>query len=242
LLTTTLAQTTTDAPFGSSFLGLISQTGGFALFILLLLLAFSLFSWTIIFRKWRSLRHVKQKNYEFLEFFRKSSRLSEIENASGHYRGAPLAGIFTAAYHELNAQIQTLDKKNNPGTSVVLAQRNIVGIERALQSASTAQLSTLEKNMSWLATTGAVTPFIGLLGTVMGIINAFEGLGLEKTASIQAVAPGIAEALIATAAGLFAAIPAVIAYNHFIGGIKGIAADMDDFASEFLNLVERSFS
>jgi len=96
--------------------------------------------------------------------------------------------------------------------------------------------------MSWLATTGAVTPFIGLLGTVVGIINAFEGLGMEKTASIQAVAPGIAEALIATAAGLFAAIPAVIAYNQFISSIKNIATEMDDFSSEFLNLVERSFS
>lgn len=96
--------------------------------------------------------------------------------------------------------------------------------------------------MSWLATTGAVTPFIGLLGTVVGIISAFEGLGLEKTASIQAVAPGIADALIATAAGLFAAIPAVIAYNQFLNRIKIIAAELDDFTSEFLNLVERSFS
>ena len=96
--------------------------------------------------------------------------------------------------------------------------------------------------MSWLATTGAVTPFIGLFGTVIGIINAFQGLGLEKTASIQAVAPGIAEALIATAAGLFAAIPAVIAYNQFISRIKNIATEMDDFSAEFLNLVERSFN
>jgi biopolymer transport protein TolQ len=96
--------------------------------------------------------------------------------------------------------------------------------------------------MSWLATTGSVTPFIGLLGTVAGIINAFEGLGLEKTASIQAVAPGIADALFTTAAGLFAAIPAVIAYNQFLTRIKNVAAEMDDFSSEFLNLVERSFS
>ena len=96
--------------------------------------------------------------------------------------------------------------------------------------------------MSWLATTGSVTPFVGLLGTVVGIINAFTSLGFEKTASIQAVAPGIAEALYATAAGLFAAIPAVIAYNHFIARMKNIASEMDDFSSEFLNLVERSFS
>jgi len=129
----------------------------------------------------------------------------------------------------------------NPGHPV-LADRNIVGIQRALQRASAAELSMLEKSMSWLATTGVVTPFIGLLGTVVGIISAFQGLGLEKTASIQAVAPGIADALIATAAGLFAAIPAVIAYNHFTSRIKNIAAEMDDFSMEFLNLVERSFS
>jgi biopolymer transport protein TolQ len=117
-----------------------------------------------------------------------------------------------------------------------------VGIQRALQRASTAELSILEKGMSWLATTGSVTPFIGLLGTVVGIINSFKGLAFEKTASIQAVAPGIAEALIATAAGLFAAIPAVIAYNQFVAKMKVLAAEMDDFSSEFLNLVERSFS
>jgi biopolymer transport protein TolQ len=208
--------------------------------ILLLLLAFSLLSWTIIFRKWSTLRQIRQKNHEFVDFFRKSARLSEIHDACKQYQGSPLSGIFTAAYHELNAQIQAMGKHNPE--SPVLTERNTSGIQRALQRASASELSSLEKNMSWLATTGSVTPFIGLLGTVVGIINAFEGLGIEKTASIQAVAPGIAEALIATAAGLFAAIPAVIAYNHFIGGIKDIAADMDDFSSEFLNLVELSFS
>ena len=123
-----------------------------------------------------------------------------------------------------------------------MTDRQLTGVQRALQRASAAELSLVEKGLSWLATTGAVTPFIGLLGTVVGIISAFEGLGLEKTASIQAVAPGIADALVATAAGLFAAIPAVIAYNQFIVKMKTIAAEMDDFSSEFLNLVERSFS
>lgn len=219
---------------------MLSKTGGFALVILLLLLAFSLLSWTIIFRKWSTIRQIRQKNHEFVDFFRKSARLSEIHDACKQYQGSPLSGIFTAAYHELNAQIQALGKHNPE--SPVLTERNTLGIQRALQRASASELSALEKNMSWLATTGSVTPFIGLLGTVVGIINAFEGLGFEKTASIQAVAPGISEALIATAAGLFAAIPAVIAYNQFISGIKDIASDMDDFSSEFLNLVERSFS
>jgi len=219
---------------------MLSKTGGFALVILLLLLAFSLLSWTIIFRKWLTFRQIRQKNHEFADFFRKSARLSEIHEACPEYEGSPLSGIFTSAYHELNAQIQVL-KSHNP-ESPELTERNTTGIQRALHRASASELSALEKNMSWLATTGAVTPFIGLLGTVVGIINAFEGLGFEKTASIQAVAPGISEALIATAAGLFAAIPAVIAYNYFISSIKDIASDMDDFTSEFLNLVERSFS
>jgi biopolymer transport protein TolQ len=128
----------------------------------------------------------------------------------------------------------------NPGHPV-LAERNVMGIQRSLQRASAAELSVLEKNMSWLATTGSVTPFIGLLGTVVGIISAFQGLGLEKTASIQAVAPGISEALWATAAGLFAAIPAVIAYNQFVHRIKDVGSEMDDFSAELLNLIERSF-
>jgi biopolymer transport protein TolQ len=224
----------------SSVFSQLSRTSGFALVILSLLLIFSLLSWTIILRKWLTFREVSRKNEAFVALFRKSGRLSEVESACELYRGAPLSGIFSAGYQELNAQIQAL-RPQNPNHPV-LDERHIMGIQRALQRASTAELSTLEKSMSWLATTGSVTPFIGLLGTVMGIISAFEGLGLEKTASIQAVAPGIAEALIATAAGLFAAIPAVIAYNQFISRMKHVAAEMDDFSSEFLNLVERSFS
>lgn len=172
--------------------------------------------------------------------FRNNSRLSEIGAACEQYRGSPLSGIFSAGYQELNVQIQALNPQNPDHP--ILSDRNFVGVQRALQRASAAELSILEKSMSWLATTGSVSPFIGLLGTVMGIISAFQGLGLEKTASIQAVAPGIAEALIATAFGLFAAIPAVVAYNQFISRMKNIAAEMDDFSSEFMNLVERSFS
>lgn len=218
----------------------LANASGFALIILLLLLLFSLLSWTIILRKWLTFRTVAQKSHDFLTIFRKSPRLSEIGSACELYHGTPLAGIFSAGYQELNTQLQAA-KSQNPERPV-LSDRNVVGIQRALQRASTAELSVLEKSMSWLATTASVTPFIGLLGTVVGIINAFTGLSQEGTASIQAVAPGIAEALIATAAGLFAAIPAVIAYNQFVSRMKNIAAEMDDFSSEFLNLVERSFS
>jgi biopolymer transport protein TolQ len=229
--------------FGSGIFSYLYSTSVFALSILVILLLFSLLSWTIIVRKWLTFREIDRQSRAFVSVFRKSGRLSEVGNATDLYRKTPLAGLFAAAYQELNAQISSLHPdagSSNPHP--VLGPRHVNGIQRTLLRASAAELSILEKSMSWLATTGAVTPFIGLLGTVVGIISAFQGLGLEKTASIQAVAPGISEALVATAAGLFAAIPAVVAYNQFIAHIKNIAAQMDDFASEFLNIVERSFS
>jgi len=218
----------------------------FAIGMLLILVALSLLSWTIIVRKWLTFRDIERVSSDFVAFFRKSARLSEVNSGCTHYAGTPLSALFEAAYHELNAQLQTLKAKEsrNPTSNpapAVLSNRHIQGIQRSLQRAAMAETSVLERNMSWLATTGSVSPFIGLLGTVVGIINAFEGLGLEKTASIQAVAPGIAEALVATAAGLFAAIPAVVAYNQFLNRIKNIAAEMDDFSAELLNLFERSF-
>ncbi len=214
--------------------------------ILAILLIFSLVSWAIILRKWLTFRHMEQQSHNFIAFFRQTSRLSEVNAACMNYRGTPLAGLFTAGYQELNLQLHTSKARGDPEATVnpghsSLGERQLVGIQRSLQRASAAELTVLERNMSWLATTGSVTPFIGLLGTVVGIISAFEGLGMEKTASIQAVAPGIADALIATAAGLFAAIPAVVAYNQFIQRIKTAGAEMDDFAAEFLNLIERSF-
>ena len=214
--------------------------------ILLLLLFFSLLSWTIIFRKWLTFKAIERQSDGFLATFHKSARLSEVSVACEHYRGTPLSGLFSAAYQELNSQLQALQSKeeatkSNPGHPV-LKEKGVAAIQRSLLRASAAELSILERSMSWLATTASVTPFIGLLGTVVGIMNAFQGLGLEKTASIQAVAPGIAEALITTAAGLFAAIPAVIAFNQFLHRIKNIGSQMDDFSSEFINLVERSFT
>jgi len=233
------SQVPSSSPFGGSLFGLIGHISGIALAILILLLAFSIFSWMIILRKWLTFRQIGHKSQAFIALFRKSSRLSEVGAACELYRGTPLCGIFSAGYQELNAQIQTLGPQTTDHP--LLSERHFVGIQRTLLRAAAGELSVLEGSMSWLATTGAVTPFVGLLGTVIGIMSAFLGLG-EGTTSIQAVAPGIAEALIATAMGLFAAIPAVIAYNQFVSRIKNIAAEMDDFSSEFLNLVERSFS
>jgi biopolymer transport protein TolQ len=231
-------------PMAGSFSTLL-QSSPFEISILVTLLLFSLLSWSIIVRKWLTFREIERQSHSFVSFFRKSPRLSEVSTGCEHYPRTPLTGLFTAAYHELNAQLQSAGTKaaptsTNPG-HVVLSERSLNGIERSLQRASAAELSVLEKNMPWLATTAAVTPFIGLLGTVVGIISAFQGLGMEKTASIQAVAPGISSALWATAAGLFAAIPAVIAYNQLVHRIRDIGAEMDDFAAELMNLIERSF-
>lgn len=228
------------------FLGLALHTSPFASIILVLLLVFSLLSWTIMVRKWLTFRQIEHQSRSFIALFRKSSRLSEVDQACENYRGTPLSGIFAAAYLELNAQLQSSKNKEtgNPGGNPghpVLTERNLAGIQRTLQRAAAAEISVLERSMSWLATTASVTPFIGLLGTVVGIITAFNGLGSVKTASIQAVAPGIADALFATAAGLFAAIPAVIGYNQLVHRIKNVASEMDDFSTELVNLVERSF-
>lgn len=243
LLYVLLLQLTEAEPQSTSLLSLFSRTTPFGYAILLLLLIFSLLSWTIIVRKWLTFKTIERQNGMFISFFRKTPRLSEVNAGCDHYRNSPLSGLFSAAYQELNAQLHTKASETlaNPGQPS-LGERQIRGIQRALQRGAAAELTVLETAMSWLATTASVTPFIGLLGTVVGIISAFQGMSMEGTTSIQAVAPGIAEALATTAAGLFAAIPAVIAYNQFIRRIKIFGAEMDDFAAEFLNLVERSFS
>lgn len=228
----------------TGFFGLALRMSPFPSIIMALLILFSLLSWTIMLRKWLTFRQIERQSHGFVAIFRKSPRLSEVSQACEHYHGTPLSGIFSAAYQELNAQLQGTSAKEgtgNPGHPV-LTERNLAGIQRSLQRAAAAELTVLERSMSWLATTASATPFIGLLGTVVGIIDAFQGLGSIRTASIQAVAPGISEALFTTAAGLFAAIPAVVGYNQIVHRIKNIASEMDDFSAELMNLVERSFS
>jgi biopolymer transport protein TolQ len=214
--------------------------------VLLILLFFSVFSWAIIFRKFVVVRKLRRDSETFIRMFRKSKRFSEISTACESLRNTPLVEVFLAGYEELEAQLLPDGKTHNPGASTGASHsptlKTINVIQRALSRASSVELTKLERNMSWLATTASVAPFIGLFGTVLGIITAFTGLGVEGTATIRAVAPGIAEALIATAAGLFAAIPAVIAYNYFVHQVKEFGSAMDDFSLEFLNLMERTFS
>lgn len=212
-----------------SVAGLLAQTGPVAKFILLLLLFFSILSWAIILVKWRRFKRVRVQTDSFLRAFRKARKLSEFNVLLENFPAHPLKALFEAGYREVYGQA------GNAGGPV----SNPAAVTRALQIASSQQLSELEQNLNWLATAGSVSPFIGLFGTVWGIMDAFLGLGTAGAASLRVVGPGIAEALITTAAGLFVAIPAVIAYNQFLSRVRELGARMDSFSLEFLNTAER---
>jgi biopolymer transport protein TolQ len=209
---------------------LVAETGPVAKIVLLLLLLFSLLSWAIILSKWSLLRRARVQSGRFVRAFRKAQRLQDIAAVADQFRPSPLVGVFENGYEEFKRQV------GNP--SGIL--RNLLAVQRAMQIANSEELTRFERNVPWLAITGAVTPFVGLFGTVWGIIDAFHGLGTAGAATLRAVAPGISEALITTAAGLAAAIPAVIAYNLIGSSIREFAARGDDFALEMLNAVERS--
>ena len=214
---------------------LFANTQLVARIILLLLLFFSVFSWAIIFKKFRRFRTARRDSREFLKIFREGKKLSEIRNACKTLMASPLTEVFLAGYREIENQAMVVENSEAPHI------RSLDSVQRALQIAASSELNRMEQWLTWLATIGAITPFVGLLGTVWGIIDAFTGLGAAGTASLRSVAPGISEALITTAAGLFAAIPAVMAYNYFLQKVKEFGAMMDDFALEFLNMTERYF-
>jgi biopolymer transport protein TolQ len=215
---------------------LLTNTGPVARLVLLMLLAFSILSWAIIFRKFRTFRAAQRESVEFLKVFRQSKKLSEIRAFCRTLKESPLPEVFLSGYREIESQATMTE---NPGKPRI---RSLEAVRRALQMGASTELTRLEQWLVWLATTGGVTPFVGLFGTVWGIIDAFHGLATAGTASLHSVAPGIAEALITTAAGLFTAIPAVIAYNIFLQRIKEFGTQMDDFALEFLNMTERYFT
>lgn len=215
---------------------LISQATIVVKFILLVLVLFSVFSWAIIIYKARSLKQAEVSSRQFLETFRRSKSLNEVNEAARRYKNSPLSAIFQAGFKELVHLTRSNPQPQNPINGGKLEL-----INRSLLRASNEEINRLEKMMTFLATCGSVTPFIGLFGTVWGIMDAFHKIGVVRSASLVTVAPGIAEALIATAIGLFAAIPAVIAYNHFLGRIKEVITTMDDFNLEFLNIVEKAY-
>ena len=198
--------------------------------IIVILILFSLFSWTIVFSKSSVFNRARRDNRNFLRAFRKANNLQSVAVASEQFTSAPLVAVFDFGYGEVERQIK------QRGALV-----NKDAIERSLQLGISEEITKLEQNMTWLATVASVSPFIGLFGTVWGIIDAFQGLGNAGSASLRAVAPGISEALITTAIGLAAAIPAAIFYNLFGTRIKEIGTRMEDFAIEFQNLAERDF-
>ncbi len=209
---------------GGEIITLIKQTGIVAQIVLLILLIFSILSWSIILSKWASLRRARAQSGRFLRAFRRAQKLQDVAAVSDQFKPSPLVPVFDNAFDEFRRQ----------------GEQNIPAVQRAAQIAASEELSRLERRLPWLATTGAVTPFIGLFGTVWGIIDAFYGLGDAGAATLRAVAPGISEALITTAAGLAAAIPAVIAYNMFTHRMREFASRMDDFSLELLNVIERT--
>jgi biopolymer transport protein TolQ len=214
----------------------LESTGAVARVVLFILLIFSVFSWAIILQKLRDYKLARRASREFLRAFRQSKKLSEIRASAALIKGSPLPPVFEAGFREIEAQATV---SNNPGKPMI---RSLDAIQRALQISAASELTRLESWLSWLATTAAACPFIGLFGTVWGIMDAFHGLGTAGTASLRSVAPGISEALITTAGGLFAAIPALIAYNQFVQRVKEFGAMLDDFVLEFVNLTERYFT
>src|SRR6266403_3224258 len=212
---------------GGEIVDLVRETGAVAQAVLLLLLAFSLVSWAIILSKWSVLQRARIQSGRFLRAFRRAQRLQDIAVVANQFRLSPLVGVFESGFREFERQV---------GSSGTL--RNPLAVQRAMQIASSEEMTRFERNIPWLAITGAVTPFVGLFGTVWGIIDAFHGLGTAGAATLRAVAPGISEALITTAAGLAAAIPAVVAYNLIGSSIREFAARSDDFTLEVLNVVE----
>jgi biopolymer transport protein TolQ len=216
--------------FQVDILGMVQNSGPAETAVLVFLFCFSVYSWTVIIAKWQTLRGARKANSSFLRMFRKATGIEAVLAASEHFRKSPLVVVFDFGYEEVERQVKARGSLTN---------RN--ALERTLQIGISEELAKLERRMNWLATTASVTPFIGLLGTVLGIIRAFLALSEQGSTSLKTVGPGIAQALVATAVGLFAAIPAAIAFNYFSNVIREIGARMDDFSMEFLNMAERSF-
>jgi biopolymer transport protein TolQ len=225
-------------------LNLILQAGVVAKGVLLILLVFSLASWMIIFLKLRAFSQADRQDERFLKAFRDAKQLSATYEESRRFPRSPLAALYREGYRELSVGLKGTPP--NPGssaeavkTSEVAPDDLVARISRGLRHASLREISGLERSLIFLATTGNITPFIGLFGTVWGIMDAFHGIGVTGSANLGTVAPGIAEALITTAAGLAVAIPGVIAYNYFLNRIKRAATRMDLFGLEFVGTAER---
>ena len=220
--------------------GLVNQA------VLAILVLLSVWSWAIILQKVLAYRAIERQTATFLDVFRRSSKFSEVQSVCPTLPASPLVGVFQAGYAELNAQFRVMGTSPpaaNPGAAAPRPTlKSLAAVDRALLRAAAVEVNKLEKRIPFLATIASAAPFIGLFGTVWGILITFQRIGVTGSTNLATVGPGIADALIATAAGLFAAIPAVMAYNHFTTKVKGFASDLDDFSLEFLNIAERNFT
>jgi len=216
-------------------LELIANAGPVVKAVLLVLLYFSVVSWAIILLKQRMVFRATRDSERFLDFFWAKKRFDVIGHGLKDYAHSPLTVLFREGYQEL---LKGQRRHEGEEESFVAELGGAENVARALRRATTSETHRLEKYLTFLATTGSTAPFIGLFGTVWGIMDAFHGIGKTGSASLAVVAPGISEALVATAIGLVAAIPAVVGYNHFVNKINVLTGEMDNFSQEFLNIVQ----
>jgi len=222
----------------TGILALVWNSGPIAKVVLFILMVFSVVSWALIVEKAFQFRRVRRQTLEFLKVFREARRPSIVHSAARRLRQSPLAQLYFAAYQEISGIPEVLDKVLDDFDEGLGAER-LEAVSRALRRAAALEIARLEHYLPFLATTASATPFIGLFGTVWGIMAAFHGIGAQGSASLAVVAPGISEALVATAAGLGAAIPAVIGYNYFVNRVKHWAVEMEGFTLDLLNLLSR---
>ncbi len=222
-----------------SITSMILQAGPVGQLVMLTLLIFSLVSWAIVFAKYRLYRKVRLDSEDFLETFWTSSNLSEAYDAAEEFEFSPEASVFISGYTELQ-KINRARSGEGSGETLEMQMATMDNLKRSVRKAEMQEINQLASALPFLATTGSATPFIGLFGTVWGIMASFHDIGMRGSASLAVVAPGISEALVATAAGLAVAIPAVIFYNLFANKVSNIESDVQNFSTDFLNLVERA--
>ncbi len=208
--------------------------------LLVLLLACSVISWAIIYSKYKQFESMQTSNQQFNDFFWKSTALENVHNKIDQFLPSNLSKVFHAGYVELQ-RIADSSLATPGSNSENLKLSGLDNLERAIQKSVGTEISNAESRLNFLATTGSTAPFVGLLGTVIGIMSSFSSIANSGSASLAVVAPGIAEALFSTAVGLFAAIPAVVAYNYFLGRIRKVEIDLNNFGSDFLNVAKRNF-
>ena len=227
-----------------SITDMILHAGPVGQLVMLLLLFFSLISWSIVFMKFRLFKKVATDSQDFIEAFWSSGKLSEAYDTAQEYEYSPEAAVFSAGFTELQKINKIRSRKdgrdgNNQEETLDMQMATMDNLKRAIRKAESQEMAELGRSLSFLATTGSAAPFIGLFGTVWGIMASFHEIGMRGSASLTVVAPGISEALVATAAGLAAAIPAVIFYNFFANKVADVDAEVQNFSTDFLNLVER---